>query len=213
MLKEKVETKERVLDAAVSLFQIKGFNGTSVREIAKKAGVNVANISYYFDGKEGLLEYIVTKFFEGYIKEMDKVWRSFQNRPVRECFGQMLFHVMKYQHEHREVARVIYRELSVDTTFVREIMSTYLTKEKYYLKMLLELGMKRKEFRHVSVSFTIMQLKGMMTMPYLHQQYAAEVLHVLTHEEYFVTKYTSELQQWINEHICLPCTPLQLVVK
>ena len=61
------KTKEKIIDAAVSLFNVKGFDGTSVREIAGKAKVNVANISYYFHSKEGLLESLVISYFEGYI--------------------------------------------------------------------------------------------------------------------------------------------------
>ncbi|MED4214161.1 TetR family transcriptional regulator, partial [Priestia megaterium] len=41
------QTKQKVIDAAISLFNTKGYDGTSVRDIAKRADVNVANISYY----------------------------------------------------------------------------------------------------------------------------------------------------------------------
>lgn len=40
------------------LFAEKGYEGTSVRDIAQDAGVNVAMISYYFGSKEKLLEAI-----------------------------------------------------------------------------------------------------------------------------------------------------------
>lgn len=46
------QTKQKVIDAAISLFNTKGYDGTSVRDIAKRADVNVANISYYFAGKQ-----------------------------------------------------------------------------------------------------------------------------------------------------------------
>ena len=45
-----------ILDAAERLFGNRGFEGTSVRDIAQEAGVNVAMISYYFGSKEKLLE-------------------------------------------------------------------------------------------------------------------------------------------------------------
>ncbi|MGQ0418773.1 TetR family transcriptional regulator, partial [Bacillus sp. HC-Mk] len=58
------QTKQKVIDAAISLFNTKGYDGTSVRDIAKRADVNVANISYYFAGKQGLLEQLITDFLE-----------------------------------------------------------------------------------------------------------------------------------------------------
>lgn len=48
-----------ILQVAEKLFAEKGFDGTSVREIAKLASINIAMISYYFGSKEKLLESIV----------------------------------------------------------------------------------------------------------------------------------------------------------
>ena len=48
-----------ILQVAEQLFAEEGFDGTSVREIAKIANINVAMISYYFGSKEKLLEAIV----------------------------------------------------------------------------------------------------------------------------------------------------------
>ena len=47
-----------ILNAAEKLFSTMGFDGTSVRDIATEAGVNVAMISYYFGSKEKLMEAI-----------------------------------------------------------------------------------------------------------------------------------------------------------
>jgi AcrR family transcriptional regulator len=46
----------QILDKAESLFATKGFDGTTVRDIAESAGINLAMISYYFGSKEKLLE-------------------------------------------------------------------------------------------------------------------------------------------------------------
>ncbi len=53
------ETKDRLLKAAEELFSQKGFDGTSINEIAKQAGVNKPLIYYYFKSKEGLLNYMI----------------------------------------------------------------------------------------------------------------------------------------------------------
>src|SRR5438874_6342967 len=51
--------KEKILDVAEELFAEKGFEATSVRELAGKAHVNVAMISYYFGSKEKLFEALI----------------------------------------------------------------------------------------------------------------------------------------------------------
>jgi AcrR family transcriptional regulator len=48
--------KEHILERAEALFSEKGFDATSVRDIAKAAGINIAMISYYFGSKEKLME-------------------------------------------------------------------------------------------------------------------------------------------------------------
>jgi AcrR family transcriptional regulator len=51
---ESRSAKERMLDAAEQLFARHGFDGVSVRDITKAAGVDVALISYHFGGKREL---------------------------------------------------------------------------------------------------------------------------------------------------------------
>lgn len=48
-----------IIKITEKLFAEKGFDGTSIREIAKAAAINVAMISYYFGSKEKLLETII----------------------------------------------------------------------------------------------------------------------------------------------------------
>lgn len=48
--------RERLLSAALELFGEHGWHGTSVRDIARAAGLNVALISYHFGGKEQLYQ-------------------------------------------------------------------------------------------------------------------------------------------------------------
>ena len=49
-----VQSRERLLLAAMRLFAEQGYTKTSTREIALAAGTNIASISYYFGDKAGL---------------------------------------------------------------------------------------------------------------------------------------------------------------
>ena len=60
-----ISKEENLLRSAEILFAEKGFSGTSTREIAKAANVNISMISYYFGSKEKLYE----KLFEFRINE------------------------------------------------------------------------------------------------------------------------------------------------
>jgi AcrR family transcriptional regulator len=56
-------TRQRVLDAASELFAAHGFHGTTARDIAERAGVNLAAAHYHFGSKEALyLEVLRAQF-------------------------------------------------------------------------------------------------------------------------------------------------------
>ena len=61
-------SKARILEAATSLFAQKGFDGTSIREICKKANVNLCMISYYWGGKQELYNGIIDNLIEKQIE-------------------------------------------------------------------------------------------------------------------------------------------------
>jgi AcrR family transcriptional regulator len=46
--------RDRLLAAAEELFSERGFEGTSVRDLAAAAGCNIASVNYYFGSKEKL---------------------------------------------------------------------------------------------------------------------------------------------------------------
>jgi AcrR family transcriptional regulator len=52
---EIVSTRTRILDVALDLFVEKGFDGTSLREIAEKLGITKAAIYYHFASKDDIL--------------------------------------------------------------------------------------------------------------------------------------------------------------
>lgn len=55
---ESSEVKNKIRDKAQKLFIQNGYKGTSVRDIAKASGTNVAMVSYYFHSKYNLFEII-----------------------------------------------------------------------------------------------------------------------------------------------------------
>lgn len=50
----KIDSRDALLTAGKSLFAHRGFDGTTVKDLADAAGVNVSLVSYHFGGKENL---------------------------------------------------------------------------------------------------------------------------------------------------------------
>jgi len=53
--KKSEETRGRILEAALALFSERGFENTTMRDIAKAAGMALGAAYYYFDSKEALV--------------------------------------------------------------------------------------------------------------------------------------------------------------
>ncbi|WP_282127428.1 TetR/AcrR family transcriptional regulator [Roseobacter litoralis] len=53
------QTRERILDAAEHLFADRGYDGTSIRDVAAKAGLQLHSIGYHFGPKESLFDTVV----------------------------------------------------------------------------------------------------------------------------------------------------------
>jgi AcrR family transcriptional regulator len=95
-----------ILEAAEQLFASRGFHGTSVRDIAHEADVNIAMISYYFGSKEKLIEAIFLKriyawkiLLEGLLKDegltfiqrFDRLVETYVERVMNNpCFHLMM---------------------------------------------------------------------------------------------------------------------------
>jgi AcrR family transcriptional regulator len=57
------DARSRILDAALEIFAEQGFAGTTTREIAARAKVNLGLIKYYFDSKDALWRAVVDGVF------------------------------------------------------------------------------------------------------------------------------------------------------
>lgn len=55
-LSKSEQTRALILETAMRLFQERGYDRTTMRAIAKEAGVSVGNAYYYFEGKEHLIQ-------------------------------------------------------------------------------------------------------------------------------------------------------------
>ncbi|WP_010253510.1 TetR/AcrR family transcriptional regulator [Treponema primitia] len=55
-------TREHLMDTALALFALRGYEAAGVQEIVTQAGITKPTLYYYFGSKQGLLEAIVTDY-------------------------------------------------------------------------------------------------------------------------------------------------------
>ncbi|MGH1469114.1 MAG: TetR/AcrR family transcriptional regulator [Bdellovibrionales bacterium] len=67
------DTKQKILESANELFAKHGFAGASIRDIASKAGVNLAAINYHFGGKDNLYWKVFDYNYEVLEQDIEKI--------------------------------------------------------------------------------------------------------------------------------------------
>ncbi|HEX2138361.1 MAG TPA: TetR/AcrR family transcriptional regulator [Woeseiaceae bacterium] len=80
------ETRDRLVYAAMQLFQEKGYGSTSIADILKKAGANSGSLYHFFPAKQDLLTAVLDAYFHG-IRPMllDPAWEGVDD-PIERIF-------------------------------------------------------------------------------------------------------------------------------
>ncbi|HVX51214.1 MAG TPA: TetR family transcriptional regulator [Chitinophagaceae bacterium] len=203
-----MDKKEQIINAAIELFAQKGFEGTSIRDLASKADVNVAMINYYFGSKEKLFEALVEMkaattrgTLESFmndknlssIQKIDRIIDSY----IERLFSNRMFH------------RVIHQELMLNQReALQHIITNMLYPNTLIIKSIIEDGVKKKEFRKVDAELTISTLVGTINQVLLSKKYCLKLLdkepgYVPYEDPVFIKRMSTHLKQLMHAHLTL----------
>ncbi|THC42100.1 MULTISPECIES: TetR/AcrR family transcriptional regulator [unclassified Streptomyces] len=104
------ERREQLLDIGRTLFAAKGFEGTSVEEIAAKAGVSKPVVYEHFGGKEGLYAVVVDREMR---QLLDMVTSALTAGHPRELLEQAAFALLDYIETYTDGFRILVRDSPV----------------------------------------------------------------------------------------------------
>jgi AcrR family transcriptional regulator len=118
------QPKERILEAAVKLFAERGFDATSVDEIARLAEINKAMIYYYFSSKDELLSSIIRKSINEFTSIIEEIDLSrFDN--LEEMIKAIVREAINYIDGYNMVIKIFQREsLSKSSKWGTNIIDT-----------------------------------------------------------------------------------------
>ncbi len=105
------ERREQLLDIGRSLFAQKGFDATSVEEIAQKAGVSKPVVYEHFGGKEGLYAVVVDREMRALLDSITGALTS-QGHP-RELLEHAAFALLDYVESSTDGFRILVRDSPV----------------------------------------------------------------------------------------------------
>lgn len=101
-------TRKQILDASLRLFSVRGFARTTVRDIARQAGITDAGIYYHFQSKRDLLEALVEE--RGIVAGLQQLERVSADLPLHETLLWMARGAINIMDENRDFLRLIVME-------------------------------------------------------------------------------------------------------
>lgn len=73
LIKRKSETKDRIRDIAIDLFSKRGYNGVSMRDIARSVKIHESSIYSHYSGKEDIMDSIISFLINEFKPETDNI--------------------------------------------------------------------------------------------------------------------------------------------
>jgi AcrR family transcriptional regulator len=104
------ERREQLLDVGRSLFAEKGFEATSIEEIAARAGVSKPVVYEHFGGKEGLYAVVVDREMSDLL---DRLTRALSSGHPRTLVEQAALALLTYIEEETDGFRILTRDSPV----------------------------------------------------------------------------------------------------
>jgi AcrR family transcriptional regulator len=189
--------KEIIIESAIKLFSTKGFEGTSVREIASDAGVNVAMINYYFVSKEKLFESVVeyrASVLQGIFTELVN---NTELTPI-EKIDIVIDQTIERKFSNSEFHHLLHRELSLEhRPQLRNAISDILLKNMNHVKKIIQNGIKDGVFKPVDIELTLTTMLGT-----IHYLLTSDMMcrKILGKKEGFSAFQNKQLKKRLSEH-------------
>jgi len=105
-----VETRERLVDAALEVFARHGFEGATTRDIASRAGVALAALPYHFTTKEALWKAAADRIFGLLSGHLETHRRDMEGADPRSRFRVVLRELVLFSAKHPELHRFMLQE-------------------------------------------------------------------------------------------------------
>lgn len=168
-------TKEEILRAATTLFSQKGMNGTTTREIASLAGVNIAALHYHWGGKEDLLQAVYQRMISELLAVTDRLFQE-PAADLSESIIRHLGHLYDFFVDNPAYPRILlYGNLEAPAflaTLRKQYIIPVIKKASEWLRALMRLD----EVKKINAEVALLSLYGLLLVPFADLAAQEEVL-------------------------------------
>lgn len=165
----------QIIETAEKLFANKGFKGTSVRDIAEEAGINVAMISYYFGSKEQLMEAIFEVRIGSLQTRLETLLRDDEHTPLEKMYMLIDEHIERVWQKECFYKIMITEQLINKNETVLKAASQLKMKNAELVGQLIKDGQKKGVFKKkIDLVLMINTLVGTVWQTVINRNYYKE---------------------------------------
>jgi AcrR family transcriptional regulator len=191
----------QIIQVAEKLFAETGYDGTSIRDIAKEAQINIAMISYYFGSKDQLLESLIVYRATDVKLQLDNLILEDLN-PIEKINKLIAIYVSKIN-DNRCIYKILNFEFSSKKRDINLDAFTELKKGNLKsLETLIKEGQQKGIFRKdIIVPLITPTILGTYFHFHMNRPFYESLLELNTEEEYntyIKTTLTMHIQQTIK---------------
>ena len=166
----------QILEAAEQLFADKGFEGTSVRDIAETANVNVAMISYYFGSKEKMLDSLFSYRSEASLMKLESMLYHKNITTLQKVNMLIDYYIDKIQDQPCFYKIMMREQVASFRPTTTAMIMDFKRKNQALIEQLIHEGQKKGEFKkHIEVPLMMATLIGTVSHIITTQYYYREV--------------------------------------
>ena len=192
------EKQQQILNVAEALFASKGFIGTSVRDIAAAAQVNVAMISYYFGSKEKLLQRLLLNRTEQSRALLNDLKQDEHLDPWEKINRIIDFYVDQLLN-NRRFHTIMSRQMSMMQD--EEVIKMLVDMKRSNLSLIQQIireGQRKKVFRKVDIALTVGSVIGTISQVSMSKPFYEQLLHMDGQDE---EKYFEKIRPKLKAHL------------
>lgn len=117
--------RQRLIDTAMELFAERGFDGVTVRDIAREADVSIGLINHHFDSKEGLREAVDAHFIERTSKAVARASRELADADLSKVEEYQRDWIRQYSDEWPRTAAYLRRAITEGSEWGENLFREY----------------------------------------------------------------------------------------
>jgi AcrR family transcriptional regulator len=141
-----IESKKRILTAAIRNFSKYGYKGTSMRMIARRANISVGGLYLYFKSKDDLYLTLIKTRLEDLADKTREALKDVKD--PAEAIRTFLTLRFNYAKEHRELILALSRDPGFG--FGMDIKKRFFRQQRGLIEGILKKGIESGEFRKIN---------------------------------------------------------------